>query len=100
VRSRPGGGGGGGGAGRQITRTRARIMRSSGALRSAAGARSSAGVIINSGSASAAPPGTRPLVPYVPEDLVLQAHGVLQGKSRNVIIRELQVGLPTFDLRI
>lgn len=29
--------------------------------------------------------------PYVPEELVSQAQVVLQGKSRNVIIRELQV---------
>ena len=38
--------------------------------------------------------GARPVVPasYVPEDLVAQAQTVLQGKSRNLIIRELQVG--------
>ena len=37
--------------------------------------------------------GARPVVPasYVPEDLVAQAQTVLQGKSRNLIIRELQV---------
>lgn len=37
--------------------------------------------------------GARPVVPasYVPEDLVAQAQMVLQGKSRNLIIRELQV---------
>lgn len=29
--------------------------------------------------------------PYVPEELVSQAQVVLQGKSRNLIIRELQV---------
>ena len=29
--------------------------------------------------------------PYVPEELVSQAQVVLQGKSRNMIIRELQV---------
>lgn len=31
--------------------------------------------------------------PYVPEELVSQAQVVLQGKSRNLIIRELQVSL-------
>ena len=36
---------------------------------------------------------TRPVVPatYVPEELVTQAQVVLQGKTRNLIIRELQV---------
>lgn len=29
--------------------------------------------------------------PFVPEDLVTQAQVVLQGKSRSLIIRELQV---------
>ncbi|KAJ8980294.1 hypothetical protein NQ317_005214 [Molorchus minor] len=47
-------------------------------------------VIIGGGSAS----GGRPMVPvpapYVPEELVSQAQVVLQGKSRNLIIRELQ----------
>lgn len=47
------------------------------------------GVIIGSGSSG------RSLVtvpaPFVPEELVSQAQVVLQGKSRNVIIRELQV---------
>jgi E3 ubiquitin-protein ligase EDD1 len=39
--------------------------------------------------------GARPIVPapYVPEELVSQAQVVLQGKSRNLIIRELQVTL-------
>lgn len=49
------------------------------------------GVIIGSGSSG------RSLVtvpaPFVPEELVSQAQVVLQGKSRNVIIRELQVKL-------
>lgn len=48
----------------------------------------SAGVIIGSGSSG------RSLVTlpsFVPEELVSQAQGVLQGKSRAVIIRELQV---------
>lgn len=34
--------------------------------------------------------------PYVPEELVSQAQVVLQGKSRNLIIRELQVGVLIF----
>lgn len=36
--------------------------------------------------------GNRPVVPatHVPEELVMQAQVVLQGKSRHVIIRELQ----------
>ena len=36
-----------------------------------------------------------PLLPaqYVPEELITQAQVVLQGKSRNLIIRELQVRL-------
>ena len=32
---------------------------------------------------------TRPAT-YVPEDLISQAQSVLQGRSRNLIIRELQ----------
>lgn len=39
----------------------------------------------------------RPMVtvpaPYVPEELISQAQVVLQGKSRNLIIRELQVSI-------
>lgn len=31
--------------------------------------------------------------PYVPEELISQAQVVLQGKSRNLIIRELQVSV-------
>lgn len=40
---------------------------------------------------------TRPVVPatYVPEELVAQAQVVLQGKTRNLIIRELQVDKET-----
>lgn len=49
-------------------------------------------VIIGTGSTSSS---GRPMVsvpaPYVPEELVSQAQVVLQGKSRNLIIRELQV---------
>ncbi|RZC39465.1 E3 ubiquitin-protein ligase hyd, partial [Asbolus verrucosus] len=91
-----GGTGGGGsskptGSGRQMPRTRARIMRSNTAIRggSNSGGRG-APVIIGTSSSS----GGRPMVtvpaPYVPEELVSQAQVVLQGKSRNLIIRELQ----------
>ncbi|KAL1422896.1 hypothetical protein MTO96_021623 [Rhipicephalus appendiculatus] len=61
---------------RSATRSRGRILRST-----AARGRGS-GVIM----------GSRPVVPapYVPEELVSQAQVVLQGKSRNLIIRELQ----------
>lgn len=49
----------------------------------------STGVIIGGGSSG------RSIVtvpaPYVPEELVSQAQMVLQGKSRSLIIRELQV---------
>jgi len=62
----------------KTTRQRGRLNRTA-ALR---GGRA-AGVIMGS---------TRAVVPaqYVPEELVSQAQVVLQGKSRNVIIRELQ----------
>lgn len=54
------------------------------------------GVIIGSGSSG------RSLVtvpaPFVPEELVSQAQVVLQGKSRNVIIRELQVNICILSL--
>ena len=56
------------------TRTRGRIIRTS-TIRGGRG-----GVILSS---------SRP-APYVPEDLVSQAQSVLQGRSRNLIIRELQ----------
>ena len=44
--------------------------------------------------------GASPLLPvqYVPEELITQAQVVLQGKSRNLIIRELQVCLIVFVL--
>lgn len=103
-----GGGGGGGGAGgsgsatsngggRQLTRTRARIMRTSnsvvrGGITPSNTSRTSSSVIMGSGSISNA--SSRPMVPapvYVPEELVSQAQVVLQGKSRNLIVRELQV---------
>ena len=81
-------------AGRQLTRSRARIMRTTNSsVRSGSGTQNSSsrstGVIMGSGSS-----GSRSLVtvpaPFVPEELVTQAQVVLQGKSRNLIIRELQ----------
>lgn len=80
-------GGGGGGSGRQVTRTRARIVRTPASnLRG----RGSSGVIMGGNSSGS---GSRTVIsaPYVPEELVSQAQVVLQGKSRNLIIRELQV---------
>ncbi|XP_017469895.1 PREDICTED: E3 ubiquitin-protein ligase hyd-like [Rhagoletis zephyria] len=75
---------------RQLARSRARLMRTTG--RSGSGSQSSGsrstGVIIGGGGSS------RPIVTvpatYVPEELISQAEVVLQGKSRNLIIRELQ----------
>ncbi|XP_069676360.1 E3 ubiquitin-protein ligase UBR5 isoform X2 [Periplaneta americana] len=94
------GGAGSSSSSRQLTRTRARIMRSNASLRGAAGGASGAaggrgapGVIMGAGAgAGGAGGGSRPIVPapYVPEELVSQAQVVLQGKSRNLIIRELQ----------
>ncbi|RVE52936.1 hypothetical protein evm_002413 [Chilo suppressalis] len=83
------GGGGGGCGSRQQPRTRARIMRNSiRAAPSSQGSTSRAtGVIIGasgSGRVVSVP------APFVPEDLVTQAQVVLQGKSRSLIIRELQ----------
>lgn len=80
-------GGGGGGGGRQVTRTRARIVRSS---TSNLRGRGGTGVIMGGNSSGS---GSRTVIsaPYVPEELVTQAQVVLQGKSRNLIIRELQV---------
>ncbi|XP_037871964.1 E3 ubiquitin-protein ligase hyd isoform X5 [Bombyx mori] len=74
---------------RQQPRTRARIMRNSiRAAPSSQGSTSRAtGVIIGasgSGRVVSMP------APFVPEDLVTQAQVVLQGKSRSLIIRELQ----------
>lgn len=76
---------------RQLARSRARLMRTtarSGSGNQSTGSRST-GVIIGNGSSS------RPIVTvpatYVPEELISQAEVVLQGKSRNLIIRELQV---------
>ncbi|CAG2056727.1 unnamed protein product [Timema podura] len=93
------GGAGSSSSSRQLTRTRARIMRSNPTLRgtpgvpsSGSGARGAPGVIIGAGSGTVSGASTRPIVPapYVPEELVSQAQVVLQGKSRNLIIRELQ----------
>lgn len=76
---------------RQLARSRARIMRTNG--RSSSGGQGSGsrstGVIIG-GSSSSRPLVTVPAT-YVPEELISQAEVVLQGKSRNLIIRELQV---------
>ena len=49
-------------------------------------------VHVNRGRRSGVIVGTRPLVPasVVPEELISQCQVVLQGKSRNLIIRELQ----------
>lgn len=77
-------------------------MRSSAALRTTAGTRGAAGVIIGaSSSGGSGGSGSRPLVvPYVPEELVSQAQVVLQGKSRNLIIRELQVYNIVYSLKL
>lgn len=74
-------------------RSRARIMRTSNTVRGGSSSQGSGsrstGVIMGGGSS-----GSRSLVsvpaPFVPEELVTQAQVVLQGKSRNLIIRELQ----------
>ncbi|XP_056647890.1 E3 ubiquitin-protein ligase hyd isoform X1 [Diorhabda sublineata] len=91
-----GGGGTGGSGGNKPTggrgiRTRARIMRSNTAIRggSNSGSRGAPVIIGTSSSSSGRPMVTVP-APYVPEELVSQAQVVLQGKSRNLIIRELQ----------
>lgn len=76
-------------------------MRNSSAIRGGGGSSGGGG-----GAGRSGPPGvimggasgssSRPIVsvpaPFVPEDLISQAQVVLQGKSRNLIIRELQVG--------
>jgi E3 ubiquitin-protein ligase EDD1 len=73
---------------RQLARsTRARIMRTSGSSVRGQTSRST-GVIIGgttSGRSLVTVPAT-----FVPEELISQAQVVLQGKSRNLIIRELQ----------
>ena len=71
-----------GGASRQVPRRGHRIIRTS-SIRGRSGSSSvtaSGGMIMSS---------TRPAT-YVPEDLISQAQSVLQGRSRNLIIRELQ----------
>uniref|UniRef100_A0A8D8R3Z7 E3 ubiquitin-protein ligase hyd n=1 Tax=Cacopsylla melanoneura TaxID=428564 RepID=A0A8D8R3Z7_9HEMI len=73
-----------------MSRTIARVMRTSQTpFRGTAAGRTTTGVIMGSVGSSSS---SRPLVPapYVPEELVTQAQVVLQGKSRNLIIRELQ----------
>ncbi|XP_017846381.1 E3 ubiquitin-protein ligase hyd isoform X2 [Drosophila busckii] len=75
---------------RPMARSRARLLRATGRTNSSgqgSGSRST-GVIIG-GSASNRPLVTVPAT-YVPEELISQAEVVLQGKSRNLIIRELQ----------
>lgn len=84
-----------------MSRSRARIMRGSSAIRggSSSGGNSSGGrigppgVIMGGGSGSSSRPIASVPAPFVPEDLITQAQVVLQGKSRNLIIRELQVCL-------
>eukprot|EP00096_Caligus_rogercresseyi_P012405 TRINITY_DN5185_c0_g1_i1.p1 TRINITY_DN5185_c0_g1~~TRINITY_DN5185_c0_g1_i1.p1 ORF type:complete len:2971 (-),score=851.59 TRINITY_DN5185_c0_g1_i1:151-9063(-) len=71
---------------RQPARTRGRIIRTS-SIRGGRGAAAVGGGVIMSSSSSGS--SSRP-VPFVPEDLVTQAQAVLQGRSRNMIIRELQ----------
>lgn len=48
-------------------------------------------MIISTGTSSSGRPMVTVPAPYVPEELVSQAQVVLQGKSRSLIIRELQV---------
>jgi hypothetical protein len=61
------------------------------AIRGATGGRGTGGVIMAGGGSRSVVPAT-----YVPEELVSQAQVVLQGKSRNLIIRELQVRFTLF----
>lgn len=101
--SAPNGGTGSSGSGNRagMSRSRARIMRGSSAIRggSSSGGNSSGGrigppgVIMGGGSGSSSRPIASVPAPFVPEDLITQAQVVLQGKSRNLIIRELQVCL-------
>ncbi|XP_070159750.1 E3 ubiquitin-protein ligase UBR5 isoform X2 [Polyergus mexicanus] len=81
-----------------MSRSRARIMRNSSAIRGGSNAGGSGaggrigppGVIMGGGSSSSSRPIPSVPAPFVPEDLISQAQVVLQGKSRNLIIRELQ----------
>ncbi|XP_068992895.1 E3 ubiquitin-protein ligase UBR5 isoform X2 [Neodiprion pinetum] len=97
--SAPSGSGGGGSGGRAgLPRSRARIMRNSSAIRGGggsgggggAGRSGPPGVIMGGASGSSSRPIVSVPAPFVPEDLISQAQVVLQGKSRNLIIRELQ----------
>nr|XP_031849236.1 E3 ubiquitin-protein ligase UBR5 [Nomia melanderi] len=93
--SAPNGGGSSGSGGRGMSRTRARIMRGSSRGGSSGGGSSGGrigppGVIMGGGSGSSSRPIAPVPAPFVPEDLISQAQVVLQGKSRNLIIRELQ----------
>ncbi|XP_076670433.1 E3 ubiquitin-protein ligase hyd isoform X1 [Andrena cerasifolii] len=93
--SAPNGGGSSGSGGRGMSRTRARIMRGSSRGSSSGGSGSGGrigapGVIMGGGSGSTSRPIAPVPAPFVPEDLVSQAQVVLQGKSRNLIVRELQ----------
>ncbi|XP_015437397.1 PREDICTED: E3 ubiquitin-protein ligase UBR5 isoform X2 [Dufourea novaeangliae] len=93
--SAPSGGGSSGSGGRGLSRTRARIMRGSSRGGSSGGSSSGGrigppGVIMGGGSSSSSRPIAPVPAPFVPEDLISQAQVVLQGKSRNLIIRELQ----------
>ncbi|XP_012215812.2 E3 ubiquitin-protein ligase UBR5 isoform X2 [Linepithema humile] len=96
--SAPNGNGSSGSGSRTMSRSRARIMRSSSAIRggSSGGGSGSGGrigppgVIMGGGSGSSSRPIASVPAPFVPEDLISQAQVVLQGKSRNLIIRELQ----------
>lgn len=82
-----------------ISRSRARIMRNSSAIRGGSSGSSGggsgriapSGVIMSGGTSSSSRPIVSVPAPFVPEDLISQAQVVLQGKSRNLIIRELQV---------
>ncbi|XP_020295718.1 E3 ubiquitin-protein ligase UBR5 isoform X3 [Pseudomyrmex gracilis] len=93
-----GNGSSGSGSRTGMSRSRARIMRSSSAIRggSSGGGSGSGGrigppgVIMGGGSGSSSRPIASVPAPFVPEDLISQAQVVLQGKSRNLIIRELQ----------
>lgn len=81
-----------------ISRSRARIMRGSSAIRggsSGGGSGSSGrigppGVIMGGSSSSSSRPIVSVPAPFVPDELIAQAQVVLQGKSRNIIMRELQ----------
>ncbi|KAG8192530.1 hypothetical protein JTE90_015165 [Oedothorax gibbosus] len=75
---------GGSGSSSSNTTTRITAPRNRGRImRTTAGRGRGGGVIMGS---------SRPVVPapYVPEELIAQAQVVLQGKSRNLILRELQ----------